>query len=124
MDIAFAKEKDKFIVIYLDDITMYSDSNNDHLQHLEQVFKKCRKIGISLNPKKSSFVVQEGKLMGHIISRDGIKIDPNKVASIHKISILRRKKVVQSFLGRVNFLRTFIPNLGEIINYITNMLRK
>jgi hypothetical protein len=88
------------------------------------VFQKCRKFGISLNPKKSNFVVQEGKLLGHIISRYGIKIDPNRVAAIHKINITRRKKEVQSFLGGVNFLRRFIPNLDEIIKNIPNMLRK
>jgi hypothetical protein len=72
MDIEFSKEKDKFIVISLDYITVYSGSDSEHLQNLEQVFKKCRKIGLSLNPKKSNFVVQEGKLLGNI-SRDGIK---------------------------------------------------
>jgi hypothetical protein len=124
MDIEFAEEKDKFIVIYLDDITVYSDSDSEHLQHLKQVFEKCRKFGISLNPKKSNFSMQEGKLLGHIISRDGIKIDPNRVVAIQKISIPRSKKEVQSFLGRVNFLRRFIPNLSKIIKHITNMLRK
>ena len=49
MDIAFAEEKDKFVVIYLDDITIFSQSNEDHLKHLEEVLKKCRKFGISLN---------------------------------------------------------------------------
>jgi hypothetical protein len=62
--------------------------------------------------------------MGHIISRDGIKIDLNIVVAIHKISVTRRKTEVQSFLGRVNFLRSCIPNLVEIIKHITNMLRK
>jgi hypothetical protein len=52
MDIVFADEKDKFIVIYLDDITVYSNSNKQHLEHLKKVFQKCRKFGISLNPKK------------------------------------------------------------------------
>jgi hypothetical protein len=68
--------------------------------------------------------MQEGKLLGHIISKEGIKIDPNRVEAILKIGTPRRKKEVQSFLGRVNFLRRFIPNLAEIIKYITNMLRK
>jgi hypothetical protein len=67
MYIAFTEEKYKFIVIYLDYITMYSNSENEHLQHLKQVFEKCRKFGISLNPKKTNFVVKEGKLTGHII---------------------------------------------------------
>jgi hypothetical protein len=52
MDIAFVDEKDKFIVIYLDDITVFSDSDDQHLEHLRKVFKKCRKFDISLNPKK------------------------------------------------------------------------
>jgi len=52
MDIAFAEEKDKFVVIYLDDITIFSQSDEEHIKHLEQVLKKCRKFGISLNPKK------------------------------------------------------------------------
>ena len=59
MDIAFVDEKDKFIVIYLDDITIFSDSDDQHLEHLRNVFQKCRKFGISLNPKKSNFGMQE-----------------------------------------------------------------
>jgi len=76
MDIAFAEEKDKILVIYLDDITMFSKSDEEHAVHLRRVFKKCRRFGISLNPKKSNFAMKEGKLLGHIISAEGIKIDP------------------------------------------------
>jgi hypothetical protein len=68
--------------------------------------------------------LKEGKLLGYIISRDGIKIDPNRVVAIHKISTPRRKKEVEYFLGRINFQRRFIPNLVEIINHIKKMLRK
>ena len=55
MDIAFAKEIHEFLIIYLDDIIVFSKTNNDHLDHLRQVFIKCRKYGISLNPKKVYF---------------------------------------------------------------------
>lgn len=75
MDIAFSKEKGKFVVIYLDDIIVFSKSDPDHLQHLRKVFHKCRKFGISLKPKKSHFFMEEGKLLGHIISERGIKIE-------------------------------------------------
>jgi hypothetical protein len=51
----FANEKEKFILIYLDDITVYSDSDEQHLGHLKRVFQKCKKFSISLNPKKSHF---------------------------------------------------------------------
>jgi hypothetical protein len=111
-------------MIYLDDIMVFSDSDEQHLEHLKKVFQKCRKFGISLNPKKSNFGMQEGKFLGHIISKEGIKIDPNRVEGILKIDTPRSKKEVQSFLGKVNFLRRFIPNLAEIIKHITNMLRK
>ena len=92
MDIAFAGEKDRFVVIYLDDITVYSKSDEDHLKHLKQIFKKCRKFGLSLNPKKSSFVVQEGKLLGHIVTESGICIDTGRVEVIQMIGLPRNKK--------------------------------
>eukprot|EP00253_Pinus_taeda_P021876 PITA_21876 len=68
MDISFVGEKDKFVLIYLDDITVYSSSHQDHLQHLKKVFLKCRRFGISVNPKKSQFALEEGKLFGHVVS--------------------------------------------------------
>ena len=67
MEITFADENDKFILIYLDDIIVFLDSDDQHLKHLRKVFQKCRKFCISLNPKKSKFGMQEGKLIGHII---------------------------------------------------------
>ena len=62
--------------------------------------------------------------MGHLVSADGIRIDPERVNAILKISLPRSKKYVQSFIGKINFLRWFIPNFVEIIKHITSMLRK
>jgi hypothetical protein len=123
MDIAFVGEKYKFMAIYLDDITIFSKSDDEHLQHLEQIFRKCRRYGISLNPRKSHFSMPEGKLLSHIISTGGIKIDPKRVDFIQEIEIPRNKKFIQSFIGRINFLRCFVPNFVEIIRPITNMLK-
>src|ERR1700733_135074 len=81
-DIYFAKEICDFLVIYLDDITVFSKSDKQHLDHLRQVFIKCRKYGISLNPKKSLFGLEKGKLLGHIISKDGIQIDITRIQAI------------------------------------------
>ena len=77
MDIAFSEEKDNFVVIYMDDITVFSNNDRDHVKHLEKVFLKCRRYGTSLNPMKSNFALKEGKLLGHIISKYGIIIDPD-----------------------------------------------
>jgi hypothetical protein len=124
MDIAFIGERDKFVVIYLDDLTIFSKSDEDHLIHLKQTFEKCRRFGLSLNPKKSHFVMKEGKLLGHIVSRYGIKIDPKRVEAIDTINIPRNVKYIQSFLGKIFFLRRFIPNFVEIVKLITYMLKK
>jgi hypothetical protein len=124
MDIAFIGERDKFMVIYLDDLTIFSKSDEDHLIHLKQTFEKCHRFGLSLNPKKSHFVMQEGKLLGHIVSRDGIKIDSKRVEAIDTINIPRNVKDIQSFLGKIIFLRRFIPNFVEIMKLTTYMLKK
>jgi hypothetical protein len=124
MDIDFIGEKDKFLVIYLDDITVFSNSDKEHHCHLKRVFLKCRSFGISLNPKKSLFAMQEGKLLGHIVSTEGVRIDPSRVEAIQALSIPRSKKEVQSFLGKINFLRRFVPNFAEGVKLITTMLRK
>jgi 23S rRNA maturation-related 3'-5' exoribonuclease YhaM len=68
--------------------------------------------------------MEEGKMLGHIISKEGIKVDLSRVEGILKIGIPRSKKEVQSFPGKVNFLRRLIPNLAEIIKHITNMLKQ
>ena len=68
MDIEFANEKDNILVIYLDDTTVFSKYNEEHITHLIRVFRKCKKFGISLNLKKSHFSMKEGKLLEHILS--------------------------------------------------------
>eukprot|EP00253_Pinus_taeda_P003068 PITA_03068 len=124
MDITFAKEIHDFLVIYLDDLTAFSKSDQEHLKHLRRVFLICRKYGISLNPKKSLFGLEEGKLRGHIISKDGIRIDPDRIQAILQVPHPRNIKELQAFLGKINFLRRFIPNLAELIRLLNNMLKK
>lgn len=69
MDLAFVGKTSEFTIIYLDDLTVFSDSNENHLKHLSKVFDRCRKYDISINPKKSLFAKKEGKFLGHIISK-------------------------------------------------------
>jgi hypothetical protein len=66
----------------------------------------------------------KGKLQGHIISVGGIKFDPKRVCVIQEIEIPKNKKVVHYFIGKINFLRRFVPNFAEIMKPITNMLKK
>eukprot|EP00253_Pinus_taeda_P001883 PITA_01883 len=68
--------------------------------------------------------MEEGKLLGHIISKDGIRIDPARVQEIQQIDLPQNKKEIQSFNGKMNFLRCFVPNIAEHLREITNMLKK
>jgi len=124
MEIAFANEKDVVLVVYLDYLTVFSGSNDEHIYHLQIVFQQCRKFGISLNPKKSLFAMDEGKLLGHIISKEGIRIYPSRVEAIQQIDFPQNKKEIQAFNGKMSFLRRFVPNLVERLREITNMLKK
>ena len=86
MEIAFSEELGYFIIIYLDDVIVFSKTDEGHLEHSRKVFEKCIKFGIYLNPKKTLFGLQEGKILGHIISEEGIKIDPKRIEAILQIS--------------------------------------
>jgi hypothetical protein len=77
----------KYVVVYLDDMTLYSKNKEDHLQHLTQIFERCRKYSISLNPKKIIFGVEEGKLLGNIISQAGIRIYPKQIKEIAQLPL-------------------------------------
>jgi hypothetical protein len=68
--------------------------------------------------------MKEGKLLGHIVSVEGVRIDPSRVEAIQILPLPRSRKEVQSFLGKINFLRRFVSNFVELVKHITTMLRK
>jgi hypothetical protein len=99
-----------------------TDIHLDH--HLRKFFLKFRRFDLSLNPKKSLFAMKEGKLLGHIVSIEGVRIDPRRVEVILTLSLPRSRKEVQDILGKNNFLRRFISSFFEVVKHIITMLRK
>jgi hypothetical protein len=124
MDYAFRGLIGKLIEIYQDDLTVFSKDGKTHICHLRQVLDRCREFGISLNPAKSVFGVIEGKLLGHIITKEGVKIEPKRVEAIRKVPLPMTKKLLQSFLGQTNFVHRFIPNYAKIMKPIYKLLKK
>jgi hypothetical protein len=124
MDFAFRDLIQKIIEIYQDDLTIMSKDRKDHLSHLRIVFERCNKYGISLNPKKSVFGIDEGKLLGHVASQGGVSIDPKRVQSIKYVRPPANKKDLQSFLGKINFICRFVPNFAERIKPLSALLKK
>jgi len=124
MDMAFKGLMYKLVLVYLDDITVFSKNASEHLSHLRLVFERCREFGISLNPKKCIFVVHEGKLLGHIVSKEGVTIDKERIHAILQLPLPSHKKGLQCFIGRINFLRRFIPDIANLLKPLTSMLKK
>ena len=85
MDIAFMGLLSKSVVVYLDDVTMFSKERVEYIVHLKQILDRCRKYGISLNPKKFVFCDTEGKLLGFVVSKNGMMINPERVEEIAKL---------------------------------------
>src|SRR5229473_2135233 len=124
MDIAFCGLIGLSVVVYLDDITIFSKKREEHAFHLRQIFERCRKYGISLNPKKCVFAIMEGKLLGHIVSKKGISIDPKRIKAIKQIPLPHNKKGMQSFMGTINFMRRFVPDFAQIVKPLQQMVKK
>lgn len=116
MDITFKGLVNKYVVIYLDDITVHSRKRSDHLKDLKQIFQRCLRYGISLNPKKSFFALSEGKLLVFIVSKSGIHIDPDRIKEISEISLPHNKKAMQYFLGQINFVKRFVSYFSRIVS--------
>ena len=124
MDQAFSDLIGKIIAIYQDDLTVFSKERGDHVKHLRKILDRCRKFVISLNPKKSTFGIDEVKLLGHIFSKDGIRIDPERVQAINAIPPPHDIPSLQSFFGKINFVRRVILNLPELAKPLNALLKK
>jgi hypothetical protein len=109
---------------YLDDFPAHSLRRVDHPMHLRAIFVRCRFYRIRLNPHKCVFCVESGRLLGFIVSRHGIRVDPIKVEAILNLPPPSTLRQLQSLQGKENFLRRFIPNYDEITRGFTRLLKK
>jgi hypothetical protein len=124
MDISFHGLLNQSVVVYLDDVTIFSKNKKDHLSHLRVVLERCCKYQISLNPKKLVFAVEQGKLLGFIVSKYGMIIDLERTQDIAKLSPPSSKNAMQSFLGKINFVRRFVPSFSEMVRPLQNLIKK
>lgn len=112
------------MLVYLDEITFFSKHAVDHIGHLRQILERCKEFGISLNPKKCVFAIHKGKLLGYIVSKQGITIDPKRVAAILELPLPHHKKGLQSLIGRKIFVKSFILDIANLLKLLTTMLKK
>jgi hypothetical protein len=102
----------RFMQVFLDDFAIFG-TRKAHLQHIELCLKKCREARLSLNPAKCAFVVTSGTLLGHIVSKDGIVMDPDKVKAILEAPAPHNTKALSRFLGQIRWHNQVIRNLVD-----------
>ena len=124
MDAAFRGLINHSVVVYLDDVTVFSINRSDHILHLRKVLERCRNFGNSLNPKKTIFAVTNEILLGFVVSKEGIMIDLERTKAISRIPFPSTNKSMQSFMGKINFVRRFVPSFSEIVRSLQNMIKK
>ena len=97
-----------------DDIVIWGKTLAEHDNRLQKVLLKVRESGLKLNKNKCQFFKNSIVFLGRIISSEGIRVDPSKPGAITKMSVLQSLTELQRFLGMVNYLGKFIPNLAEV----------
>jgi len=111
-------------LVYLDDIIVYGKSLLDHNDKLRDVFERLRHHNLKIQPDKCEFLKQDCLYLGHLISGNGIKPDPNKVKSVLEFPTPTSVKEIKSFLGLSGYYRKFIKSYSLIAKPMTNLLRK
>jgi hypothetical protein len=119
MNSVFMEELDKFVMVFIDDILVFSKSKKEHLcivlqlLHDHQLYAKF---------SKSEFWLTEVQFLGHVVSSEGISMDPSKVREVLYWKPPRTVHQVRNFLGLAGYYRIFIPNFSKIVKPITDLL--
>ena len=112
------------VEIFMDDFSVYGTCFDSCLTNLCKILQKCEEVNLILNWEKCHFMVQEGVVLGHVVTSKGIEVDKAKVEVIEKLDIPTNVKGVRSFLGHAGFYRRFIKDFSKIAKPLTNLLIK
>jgi hypothetical protein len=124
MNKVFMEYLDRFVVVFIDDILVYSKNDSDHEEHLRVVLQKLQDNQLYAKFSKCEFWIDEVPFLGHIISKGGISVDPAKVTMIVGWKISSSVKEVQSLLGLAGYYRCFIEGFSKIAKPMTSLLEK
>ena len=112
-----------FAIAYLDDIIIFSKNEEEHLQHLEIIFERLCEAGLKMKRSKCSFMKLHIEYLGHLISKEGIELMPDKLSAIKEMPAPRNPKEIKQFLGLVGYYRKFIRRFSDIAKPLTRLTR-
>ena len=114
----------KFVMVYLDDIVIFSRSVEEHEEHLSQVFDALERNGLKLKASKCTFSASSVELLGYVVSADRIKCNPGKTEAIANLPTPRNVKDVRSFLGMAGYYRQCVPQFAKVASPLVKLTRK
>lgn len=114
----------KTCVVYLDDILIFSTSLQEHLRAITNIFKVLESHKLKVQIDKCAFMKKETAFLGHVITKDGLKPNPDKVDVIQKVELPRTEKQLKSFLGLTGYYRKFIRDYAKVAQPLTKFLKK
>ena len=115
---------DESVLVYLDDIMIYSKTAEEHEKHIQQVLQRLRDNKLYLNRQKCKFFQTEVDWLGHIVSGQGISVDQSKITAVKEWPVPKAPKLLMSFLGYAGYYRRFIEKYSHIAAPLTDLLRK
>jgi hypothetical protein len=124
MNSVFMPELDKFVVVFIDDIWIYSKSDEEHARHLHVILQRLWDHQLYAKFTKCAFWLKEVPFLGHIISAKETAVDPSKVQEVLDWKFPRSITQIRSFLGLAGYYHRFIPNFSKITNPMTKLLEK
>ncbi|KAG8487500.1 hypothetical protein CXB51_018708 [Gossypium anomalum] len=124
MNRIFRPYLDKFVVVFIDDILVYSQDEEEHAEHLRTVLQILREKQLYAKFSKCEFWLREVGFLGHIVSAEGIRVDPSKISAIVNWSPPKNVSEVRSFLGLAGYYRRFVQGFSMIASPMTRLLQK
>ncbi|KAI3672993.1 hypothetical protein L6452_39099 [Arctium lappa] len=115
---------DKFVIVFIDDILIYSRTEKEHEQHLQAVLSLLKREKLYAKFSKCEFWLREVQFLGHVVTQEGIKVDPTKVDAIKRWEPPRTPSEVRSFLGLAGYYRRFIQDFSRIATPLTSLTKK
>ena len=120
----FSDMIEHILEIFMDDFSVFGDSYEGCLKNLRRVLERCQEKNLVLNWEKCHFMVTQGIVLGHIVSREGIDVDKAKVELISNLPTPKCVKDIRSFLGNAGFYRRFIRDFSALAHPLCNLLAK
>ncbi|GKA01932.1 putative reverse transcriptase domain-containing protein [Tanacetum coccineum] len=115
---------DKFVIVFIDDILIYSKTKEDHEVHLGLVLELLRKEKLYAKFSKCEFWLQEVHFLGHVVNQNGIHVDPSKIEAVKNWKTPTTPSEIRSFLGLAGYYRWFIANFSKIAKPLTSLTQK